>query len=84
MAIAAKPNPMNLKKYNFLNSVGLEAFIVWLIALGLYTLTTVQNFSAVSDSIQLINNIDQGELFSPHHLLYNWLAVKWVGFVVVI
>jgi hypothetical protein len=52
--------------------------IVFLTIFALYTLTIPHNFSAAPDSIQLIYDIDRGDLFSPHHLLYNWLASYWV------
>jgi len=56
----------------------LEMPILLLTFLALYALTTAQNFSAASDSIQLIYDIDHGEYFSPHHLLYAWFAAVWV------
>ena len=56
-----------------------EMPILLLAFFALYALTSSQNLSAAYDSIQLIYDIDHGDLYSPHHLIYRWFAAKWVS-----
>jgi len=51
---------------------------VGLLFLILFLVTLSKNLSAAHDSISYINEIDKGIFFHPHHLLYNYLAAKWV------
>jgi hypothetical protein len=55
--------------------------IVWVTSYVFFILTLVSNFSAAHDSIHYLNDIVKGEnLFHQHHLLYHFLANKWLGF----
>lgn len=57
------------------------AVIVWVTSFVFFLLTLVNNFSASHDSINYLYHITKGEhLFHQHHLLYHFLANKWLGF----
>lgn len=55
------------------------AFSVWAVSYLFFLLTLANNFSASHDSINYLNHIVKGEhLFHQHHLLYHFLANKWL------
>jgi hypothetical protein len=55
------------------------AVVVWLVTYIFFLLTLANNFSASHDSINYLLHISRGEhLFHQHHLLYHFLAHKWV------
>lgn len=57
------------------------ALIVWIASYVFFIVTLVNNFSAAHDSIHYLNDIGKGEnLFHQHHLLYHFLANKWLSF----
>lgn len=57
------------------------ALIVWIASYLFFIITLVNNFSASHDSIHYLNDIVKGEnLFHQHHLLYHFLANKWMTF----
>jgi hypothetical protein len=52
---------------------------IWAISYLFFLLTLANNFSASHDSINYLNHIVKGEhLFHQHHLLYHFLANKWL------
>lgn len=56
------------------------ALIVWIASYLFFIVTLVNNFSAAHDSIHYLNDIVKGEnLFHQHHLLYHFLANKWLN-----
>ena len=55
------------------------AVVVWLVTYIFFLLTLANNFSASHDSINYLLHITRGEhLFHQHHLLYHFLAHKWL------
>jgi hypothetical protein len=55
------------------------AAIVWTVSYIFFLLTLANNFSASHDSINYLNHIVRSEhLFHQHHLLYHFLANKWL------
>ena len=55
------------------------AAVVWLVSYIFFLLTLANNFSASHDSINYLLHITRGEhLFHQHHLLYHFLANKWL------
>jgi hypothetical protein len=62
------------------------SLIVWITSYVFFLTSLVNNFSASHDSIHYLNDIVHGtNLFHQHHLLYHFLANKWMllwrGFV---
>lgn len=56
------------------------ALAVWISSYIFFLFTLVSNFSASHDSIHYLNDIVNGrELFHQHHLLYHFLASKWMS-----
>ncbi|MBO9573047.1 MAG: hypothetical protein J7497_12715, partial [Chitinophagaceae bacterium] len=57
------------------------ALVVWIISYLFFLVTLVNNFSASHDSIHYLNDIVKStNLFHQHHLLYHFLANKWLVF----
>lgn len=55
------------------------ALAVWVVAYIFFLFSLANNFSASHDSINYLNHITKGEhLFHQHHLLYHFLANKWL------
>ena len=55
------------------------SLIVWVISYLFFLTSLVNNFSASHDSIHYLNDIVKGKnLFHQHHLLYHFLANKWL------
>jgi hypothetical protein len=55
------------------------ACLIWAITYLFFLFTLANNFSASHDSINYLNNIVNGKhLFHQHHLLYHFLANKWL------
>lgn len=55
------------------------AVAVWLVSFLFFLLTLANNFSASHDSINYLLHITRGDhLFHQHHLLYHFLANKWL------
>jgi hypothetical protein len=55
------------------------AVAVWAISYLFFLFTLANNFSASHDSINYLNHIVEGQhLFHQHHLLYHFLANKWL------
>ncbi len=63
------------------SSISKGAMVVWVVSYIIFILTLVSNFSASHDSIHYLYDIVRGEnLFHQHHLLYHFLANKWLLF----
>lgn len=61
------------------------AAAVWLVSLLFFLLTLANNFSASHDSINYLLHITRGDhLFHQHHLLYHYLANKWLFFLSIV
>ena len=55
------------------------ASAVWVVSYIFFLLSLANNFSASHDSINYLNHIVKGEhLFHQHHLLYHFLANRWL------
>lgn len=53
--------------------------VVWIVSYAFFLLTLANNLSASHDSIHYLLDILNGkELFHQHHLLYNYLATRWL------
>ncbi len=60
-------------------TISRSSLIVWIISYLFFLSTLVNNFSASHDSIHYLNDIVNGtNLFHQHHLLYHFLANKWL------
>jgi hypothetical protein len=56
----------------------MEAGLLAACFLLIYTLTRSGTLSPADDAITLVTRIDSGVWFHPHHLVYNWVAGKWL------
>ena len=61
-------------------SKGYDAILITILFFVFYSITRAANLSSAHDSIAYINIIDNSIAYHPHHLLYYWLARKWIQF----
>jgi hypothetical protein len=58
-----------------------ETVTVWGFALLFYVATGADNLTESHDAIYFLQEIESGQLFHAHHLLYNALGALWIALV---